>query len=107
MFKVTEKAVELTSQSLSNTHYNLKSLFAFVQKENPKVAEYIKSQADRSKQPMEVYGTGIVVYLLLKHQWDIDHSETIDQTNIDPKELKELQEFLNHPGNLNEIPDES
>ena len=92
MFIVTEGAVEKVSEELVKSKYNLKELFNRIKKENPKVAEYIKSQADKSKHPMEVYGTGIVVYLLLRMQVDLDEDNT-DAPNLE--EIEEFRDFLN------------
>ncbi|MCX6647744.1 MAG: hypothetical protein NTY09_15500 [bacterium] len=92
MFIVTEGAVEKVSEELVKSKYNLKELFNRIKKENPKVAEYIKSQADKSKHPMEVYGTGIVVYLLLRMQVDLDEDNT-DAPNSE--EIEEFRDFLN------------
>jgi len=91
MIFVTEGAVERVSEELVKSKYNLKELFNRIRKENPKVAEYIKSQADKSKHPMEVYGTGIVVYLLLRMQVELD-DETICEPN--PEEVDRFREFL-------------
>jgi len=91
MFIVTENAVERVSEELVKSKYNLKELFNRIKQENPKVAEYIKSQADKSKHPMEVYGTGIVVYLLLRMQVDID-DEGIFQPS--EEEVENFREFL-------------
>jgi hypothetical protein len=92
MFIVTEGAVEKVSEELVKSKYNLKELFNRIKKENPKVAEYIKSQADKSKHPMEVYGTGIVVYLLLRMQVDLDE-DTSDMPDME--EIEEFRDFLN------------
>ncbi len=91
MFIVTEGAVERVSEELVRSKYNLKELFNRIKQENPKVAEYIKSQADKSKHPMEVYGTGIVVYLLLRMQVELD-----DETQFQPseEEVERFREFL-------------
>ena len=91
MFVVTEKAIERVSEELVRCKYNLKELFARIKEENPKVAEYIKSQADKSKHPMEVYGTGIVVYLLLKMQVELEEEAL---TDADEKEIAIFREFL-------------
>ena len=92
MFIVTEGAVEKVSEELVKSKYNLKELFNRIKLENPKVAEYIKSQADKSKHPMEVYGTGIVVYLLLRMQVDLDENITCTPSS---SELEEFRNFLN------------
>lgn len=91
MFIVTENAVERVSEELVRSKYNLKELFNRITKENPKVAEYIKSQADKSKHPMEVYGTGIVVYLLLRMQVDIDDERIFQPSE---EEVENFREFL-------------
>ena len=107
MIKVTNEAVERTSQVLIDVHYNLKQLFTAVKNENPAIAEYIKAQADKSTQPKEVYGTGIVVYLMIKHQWEVDYSKTTNQTDADPKDkdLEKFQNFLDkaNPSDLGKI----
>lgn len=91
MFIVTENAVERVSEELVKSKYNLKELFNRIKQENPKVAEYIKSQADKSKHPMEVYGTGIVVYLLLRMQVEIDDEGIFQATE---EEVENFREFL-------------
>ncbi len=91
MFIVTEGAVEKVSEELVKSKYNLKDLFNKIKTENPKVAEYIKSQADKSKHPMEVYGTGIVVYLLLRMQVVLDE----EGSNVPCEEdMDRFREFL-------------
>ena len=91
MFIVTENAVERVSEGLVKSKYNLKELFNRIKRENPKVAEYIKSQADKSKHPMEVYGTGIVVYLLLRMQVDLDEELSMD---VNDEDVDRFREFL-------------
>jgi Ribonuclease G/E len=90
MFIVTENAVERVSEELVRSKYNLKELFNRIKKENPKVAEYIKSQADKSKHPMEVYGTGIVVYLLLRMQVEIDDEGIFAASEEDVENFREF-----------------
>lgn len=85
MIYVSEEAVERVSDELNRMKYDLKALFKELKKENPKVAEYIQVQAQKSKNSLEIIGTGIVVYLLLKKQFEID-SETGSDS--------ELSEFL-------------
>ena len=85
MILVSEDAVERVSDELSKLKYDLKSLFKDLKKENPRVAEYIQVQAQKSKSSLEIIGTGIVVYLLLKKQFEL---ETEFGTNT------ELAEFL-------------
>jgi uncharacterized protein YegJ (DUF2314 family) len=72
MILVSEDAVERVSDELSRLKYDLKSLFKELKKENPRVAEYIQVQAQKSKNSLEIIGTGIVVYLLLKKQYELD-----------------------------------
>jgi hypothetical protein len=91
MFIVTEGAVEKVSEELVKSKYNLKELFNRIKRENPKVAEYIKSQADKSKHPMEVYGTGIVVYLLLRMQVQLDEEMSVEP---DGDDVERFREFL-------------
>lgn len=91
MFQVSEGAVERVSEELVKSRYNLKELFSKIKVENPKVAEYIKSQADKSKHPMEVYGTGIVVYLLLRMQFDIEEEDIFSVTD---DEISNFKDFL-------------
>jgi len=91
MILVTEGAVEKVSEELVKSKYNLKELFNRIRNENPKVAEYIKSQADKSKHPMEVYGTGIVVYLLLRMQVELDE-ENVTETS--QEEVERFRDFL-------------
>ncbi len=91
MIFVTEGAVEKVSEELVKSKYNLKELFNRIRHENPKVAEYIKSQADKSKHPMEVYGTGIVVYLLLRMQVELDDE---NDSAPDPEEVDRFRDFL-------------
>ena len=90
MFIVSENAVEKVSEELVKSKYNLKELFNRIKRENPKVAEYIKSQADKSKHPMEVYGTGIVVYLLLRMQVDLDEEMGLDMSDEDVGRFREF-----------------
>jgi hypothetical protein len=66
MIKVNEQAVERVSEELIRCKYNLKELFKRIEDENPRVAEYIQCQANKSKSGMEIIGTGVVVYLLIK-----------------------------------------
>jgi hypothetical protein len=91
MFQVTESAVERVSEELVKSKYNLKELFNRIRGENPKVAEYIKSQADKSKHPMEVYGTGIVVYLLISMQVELDEEL---KALPDEEDIGQFREFL-------------
>ncbi|HEX9745913.1 MAG TPA: hypothetical protein VGB30_10855 [bacterium] len=91
MYQVTEGAVERVSEELVRSRYNLKELFNRIKRENPKVAEYVKSQADKSKHPMEVYGTGIVVYLLLRMQHDIEEEGMV---RVSDEEVEQFREFL-------------
>jgi len=91
MYQVSEGAVERVSEELVKSRYNLKELFNRIKTENPKVAEYIKSQADKSKHPMEVYGTGIVVYLLLRMQHDIEEEDTV---RVNDEDMSDFREFL-------------
>lgn len=66
MIKVNELAVEKVSEELIRCKYNLKELFKRIEDENPRIAEYIQCQANKSKSGMEIIGTGVVVYLLIK-----------------------------------------
>lgn len=72
MILVSEDAVEKVSEELNRKRYDLKSLFKEIKKENPRIAEYIQVQAQKSKNSLEIIGTGIVVYLLLKKQFELD-----------------------------------
>ncbi|MBU1023928.1 hypothetical protein KKC82_06610 [bacterium] len=72
MIYVSEDAVEKVSEELNKKKYDLKALFKEIKKENPRIAEYIQVQAQKSKNSLEIIGTGIVVYLLLKKQIEID-----------------------------------
>ncbi len=65
--KVTNEALGRTQETLTNAKYDLNALLDTIREENPKVAEYIRFQADKSRKPLEVMGAGIVVYLLLKY----------------------------------------
>ena len=85
MIFVSEDAVEKVSEELNKKKYDLKALFKELKKENPRIAEYIQVQAQKSKNSLEIIGTGIVVYLLLKKQIEIDEEFG---TNT------ELEEFL-------------
>ena len=85
MIYVTEDAVERVSNELSKLKYDLKMLFKDLKKENPRVAEYIQVQAQKSRNSLEIIGTGIVVYLLIKKQVEIDSETGTDS---------ELAEFL-------------
>ncbi len=72
MIFVSEDAVEKVSDELNSRNYDLKALFKEIKKENPRIAEYIQVQAQKSRNSLEIIGTGIVVYLLLKKQFEID-----------------------------------
>jgi len=85
MIIVTEDAVERVSGELSRLKYDLKIIFKELKKENPRVAEYIQVQAQKSRNSLEIIGTGIVVYLLIKKQYEIDSESGTDS---------ELAEFL-------------
>ncbi len=82
MIKVSELAVEKVSEELIRCKYNLKELFKRIEEENPRVAEYIQCQANKSKSSMEIIGTGVVVYLLLKAEFGLETGEP-DETNWD------------------------
>jgi hypothetical protein len=98
MILVSEDAVERVSDELSRLKYDLKSLFKDLKKENPRVAEYIQVQAQKSKNSLEIIGTGIVVYLLLKKQYELDSEGGVDTDlaeflrNVSPKDLLSLDE---------------
>jgi len=98
MIYVTEEAVEKVSEELNRVKYDLKALFKDLRKENPKVAEYIQVQAQKSKNSLEIIGTGIVVYLLIKKQLEIDVEVGTDNElaeflrNISPDDLTKLDE---------------
>ena len=83
MIKVSELAVEKVSEELIRCKYNLKELFKRIEEENPRVAEYIQCQANKSKSSMEIIGTGVVVYLLLKAEYNINGGNTGDEPNWD------------------------
>lgn len=72
MIFVSEDAVEKVSDELNSRNYDLKALFKEIKKENPRIAEYIQVQSQKSRNSLEVIGTGIVVYLLLKKQFELD-----------------------------------
>ncbi len=72
MIFVSEDAVGKVSDELNSRNYDLKALFKEIKKENPRIAEYIQVQAQKSRNSLEVIGTGIVVYLLLKKQFEMD-----------------------------------
>lgn len=72
MIFVSEDAVEKVSDELNSRNYDLKALFKDIKKENPRIAEYIQVQAQKSRNSLEIIGTGIVVYLLLKKQFELD-----------------------------------
>ena len=98
MIKVSEMAVERVSEELIRCKYNLKELFKRIEEENPRVAEYIQCQAKKSKSSMEILGTGVVVYLLLKAEIGLGDG-TDGETNwdavlniiaeLDPEDLEE------------------
>lgn len=98
MILVTEDAVERVSDELSRLKYDLKSLFKDLKKENPRVAEYIQVQAQKSKNSLEIIGTGIVVYLLLKKQYELDSEVGTDTDlaeflrSVSPQDLLSLDE---------------
>ena len=78
MIKVSELAVEKVSEELIRCKYNLKELFKRIEEENPRVAEYIQCQANKSKSSMEIIGTGVVVYLLLKAELTLENGEDVE-----------------------------
>lgn len=82
MIKVSELAVEKVSEELIRCKYNLKELFKRIEEENPRVAEYIQCQANKSKSSMEIIGTGVVVYLLLKAELALETGDDAE-TNWD------------------------
>ena len=82
MIKVSELAVEKVSEELIRSKYNLKELFKRIEEENPRVAEYIQCQANKSKSSMEIIGTGVVIYLLLKAEFSLESGED-NETNWD------------------------
>lgn len=98
MILVSEDAVERVSDELSRLKYDLKSLFKGLKTENPRVAEYIQVQAQKSKNSLEIIGTGIVVYLLLKKQYELDREGGTDSDlaeffrNVSPEDLLSLDE---------------
>jgi hypothetical protein len=98
MILVSEDAVERVSDELSRLKYDLKSLFKELKKENPRVAEYIQVQAQKSKNSLEIIGTGIVVYLLLKKQYELDGEGGTDTDlaeflrTVSPEDLLGLDE---------------
>jgi hypothetical protein len=83
MIKVSELAVEKVSEELIRCKYNLKELFKRIEDENPRVAEYIQCQANKSKSSMEIIGTGVVVYLLLKAEYNLNEGNGSDEPNWD------------------------
>jgi len=83
MIKVSELAVEKVSEELIRCKYNLKELFKRIEEENPRVAEYIQCQANKSKSSMEIIGTGVVVYLLLKAEYNLNEGNGSDEPNWD------------------------
>ena len=83
MIKVSEMAVEKVSEELIRCKYNLKELFKRIEEENPRVAEYIQCQANKSKSSMEIIGTGVVVYLLLKAEYNLNEGNGGDEPNWD------------------------
>jgi hypothetical protein len=86
MILVTEQAVNATADALANVGYNLEYLLKKIREENPKITEYIQVQAGKSKNPLEIIGTGVVVYLLFKKQCEIN-----DASELDDKTLKALR----------------
>lgn len=87
MIYVTEEAVERVSQTLTEHSYDLMQLFKELKQENPRVAEYILCQSQKSKNSLEVIGTGIVVYLLLKMQHDME-------VTLTPEEVGRFSDFI-------------
>ena len=79
MIKVSELAVEKVSEELIRSKYNLKELFKRIENENPRIAEYIKCQSNKSKSSMEIIGTGVVVYLLLKAEFHLNSDMNEDE----------------------------
>ncbi|MCD6218267.1 hypothetical protein J7L05_10495 [bacterium] len=98
MIFVSEDAVEKVSDELNSRNYDLKALFKDIKKENPRIAEYIQVQAQKSRNSLEIIGTGIVVYLLLKKQFELD-DELGDNAEIEdflrtlsPEDLLNLED---------------
>lgn len=87
MIYVTEEAVERVSATLTEHSYDLMQLFKELKQENPRVAEYILCQSQKSKNSLEVIGTGIVVYLLLKMQHDLEFTMT-------PEDIGKFSDFI-------------
>jgi hypothetical protein len=94
MIKVSELAVERVSEELIRSKYNLKELFKRIEEENPRVAEYIQCQANKSKSSMEIIGTGVVVYLLIKAEYHLKNGGGGDDPDWDAllKVIAELDE---------------
>ena len=98
MILVSEDAVERVSEELNRMQYDLKTLFKDIKRENPRIAEYIQVQAQKSKNSLEIIGTGIVVYLLLKKQFELDsefgHDAEIQNflNGINPEDLLDLDD---------------
>lgn len=94
MIKVNELAVEKVSEELIRCKYNLKELFKHIEEENPRIAEYIQCQANKSKSGMEIIGTGVVVYLLIKAAYGLqdDFVENTKDWDAFLKVIAELDE---------------
>ncbi len=94
MIKVNELAVEKVSEELIRCKYNLKELFKHIEEENPRIAEYIQCQANKSKSGMEIIGTGVVVYLLIKAAYGLqdDILESTKDWDAFLKVIAELDE---------------
>jgi hypothetical protein len=98
MIFVSEDAVEKVSDELNSRNYDLKALFKDIKKENPRIAEYIQVQAQKSRNSLEIIGTGIVVYLLLKKQFELDdefggNAEIEDfLSTLSPEDLLNLED---------------
>ena len=103
MFKVTQKATNRVSQAIQAARFDLPVLLNIIKEENPKVAEYLDAQASKSKHPAEVFGPGIVVYLLLREQWKMNTEES-DTAGPDLPDWEEFQAFFETNPDLNEIP---
>lgn len=99
MIKVSEEAVEVVSLELIKAKYNLNELFKRIEEENPRIAEYIQCQANKSKSHMEIIGTGTVVYMLLAEEFKLRRNKALcgfagadDGHNFNLQELLEEDE---------------
>ena len=86
---ISDNAVSNVTEYLKSKKYSILSIFEEIRLENPKVAEYLEAQIERSKYPVEVRGVGVMTYLLLREQFRMDVC-VHDELGVGDESLKEL-----------------